>query len=38
VICDLIPYELGGRVELTYRADGVFCTIELAIENDSPNP
>jgi NO-binding membrane sensor protein with MHYT domain/two-component sensor histidine kinase len=29
VIRDLIPYELGGAVELTYAADGVSCRIEL---------
>ena len=35
VIRNLIPYELGGMVELMYRADGVCCTIEIAIENDT---
>jgi len=29
VIRDLIPYELGGRVDLGRAADGVRCTIEL---------
>jgi two-component sensor histidine kinase len=29
VIRDLIPYELGGAVDLSYVADGVRCRIEL---------
>ena len=35
VIRDLIPYELDGRVELEFRADGVCCTIEIEVESDS---
>jgi PAS domain S-box-containing protein len=34
VICDLIPYELGGSVDLDFSAAGVRCTIEIAIEDD----
>jgi PAS domain S-box-containing protein len=34
VIRDLIPYELGGTVELEFRLDGVRCTIEIAVECD----
>ena len=29
VIRDLLAYELGGRADLVYAADGVRCTIEL---------
>jgi hypothetical protein len=29
VICDLIPYELGGAVDLTFAADGVGCRIVI---------
>jgi len=32
VICDLIPYELGGTVDIDYRADGVQCRIEFPLE------
>jgi PAS domain S-box-containing protein len=35
VIRDLIPYELGGLVDLDFTAEGVRCTIEIAIEGDS---
>jgi hypothetical protein len=35
VIRDLIPYELGGLVDFDFTAEGVCCTIELAIEGDS---
>jgi two-component sensor histidine kinase len=34
VIRDLIPYELGGTVELEFRLDGVRCRIEIAVECD----
>jgi hypothetical protein len=34
VIRDLIPYELGGTVELEFGPNGVFCVIEIAIEPD----
>lgn len=29
VICDLIPYELGGAVDLTFAAKGVGCRIVI---------
>jgi PAS domain S-box-containing protein len=29
IICDLIPYELGGTVELVHAPEGVRCTIEI---------
>lgn len=32
VICDLIPYEFGGTVDLDYSAGGVRCQIELPLE------
>jgi two-component sensor histidine kinase len=32
VICDLIPYELGGRVDLDYATGGVRCKIEIPLE------
>jgi NO-binding membrane sensor protein with MHYT domain/two-component sensor histidine kinase len=32
VICELIPYELGGTVNIEYLADGVQCRIEFAFE------
>ena len=28
-ICNLIPYELGGTVDLTFDAGGVRCRIEV---------
>ena len=31
VICDLIPYELGGRVDINYATDGVQCRIEFPL-------
>jgi PAS domain S-box-containing protein len=34
VIRDLIPYELGGTVELEFGPNGVLCVIEIAIESD----
>ena len=37
VIRDLIPYELGGTVELEFRENGVSCTIEIAVDPDRPN-
>jgi two-component sensor histidine kinase len=35
VIRDLIPYELGGVVELTFGPNGVRCIIEIALERDA---
>jgi hypothetical protein len=32
VIGDLIPYELGGSVDLDYEADGVRCRIEFPLK------
>jgi NO-binding membrane sensor protein with MHYT domain/two-component sensor histidine kinase len=32
VICDLIPYELGGTVDINYVTDGVQCRIEFPLE------
>jgi two-component sensor histidine kinase len=32
VISDLIPYELGGMVDINYVADGVHCRIEFPLE------
>jgi two-component sensor histidine kinase len=29
IICELIPYELGGNVEHVYPSEGVRCTLEL---------
>ena len=35
VIRDLIPYEIGGTVELEFRTDGVCCTMEIAVGSDT---
>jgi two-component sensor histidine kinase len=32
VICELIPYEIGGTVDLNYATDGVQCRIEFPLE------
>ena len=32
VIRDVIPYELGGRVDLTFPADGLCCRFEIPVE------
>ena len=32
VICELIPYELGGTVDINYVIDGVQCQIEFPLE------
>jgi NO-binding membrane sensor protein with MHYT domain/two-component sensor histidine kinase len=32
VICELIPYELGGTVDINYLIDGVQCRIEFPLE------
>ena len=34
VIRNLIPYELGGTVEVDFAVGGVCCAIEFAIESD----
>jgi two-component sensor histidine kinase len=31
VICELIPYELGGTVDLNYLTDGLQCRIEFPV-------
>jgi NO-binding membrane sensor protein with MHYT domain/two-component sensor histidine kinase len=42
VISDLIPYELGGMVDIAYATDGVRCRIEFPLEqasgHDRPTP
>jgi NO-binding membrane sensor protein with MHYT domain/two-component sensor histidine kinase len=42
VICDLIPYELGGMVDINYETSGVHCRIEFPLEqangHDRPTP
>jgi two-component sensor histidine kinase len=32
LICDLIPHELGGTVDLAFSSDGACCTIELPLK------
>jgi PAS domain S-box-containing protein len=32
VIRDLIPYELGGKVDLTFDADGLRCRLDIPME------
>jgi PAS domain S-box-containing protein len=32
LICDLIPHELGGTVDLAFPSDGVSCTIEIPLK------
>jgi two-component sensor histidine kinase/integral membrane sensor domain MASE1 len=32
LIRDLIPYELGGVVELTFPRDGVYCEVEIPLK------
>jgi hypothetical protein len=32
VISELIPYELGGMVDVNYVIDGVHCRIEFQLE------
>jgi two-component sensor histidine kinase len=34
LICDLIPHELGGTVNLTFASEGVFCTIEIPLNDN----
>lgn len=35
LICDLIPHELGGTVDLAFSSDGVSCTIEIPLKTDT---
>ena len=32
LICDLIPYELGGTVDLAFSSGGVTCTIGIPLK------
>ena len=32
VICDLIPYELGGTVDLAFNVGGLYCRIEIPVD------
>jgi PAS domain S-box-containing protein len=32
LICDLIPHELGGTVDLAFLSEGVSCTIEIPLK------
>jgi two-component sensor histidine kinase len=32
LICDLIPHELGGTVDLAFSSEGVTCTIEIPLK------
>lgn len=32
VICDLVPYELGGTVDMDYATGGVRCRIEVSLD------
>ncbi|MFL5237797.1 MAG: MASE1 domain-containing protein [Rhizomicrobium sp.] len=32
LICDLIPHELGGTVDLAFSSDGVSCTIGIPLK------
>jgi two-component sensor histidine kinase len=32
LICDLIPHELGGKVDLAFSFEGVCCTIEIPLK------
>ena len=29
IICDLVPYELGGAADLAFAADGIRCRLEI---------
>jgi NO-binding membrane sensor protein with MHYT domain/two-component sensor histidine kinase len=35
VICELIPYELGGTVDINYLTDGLQCRIEFPVQKVS---
>ena len=34
LICDLIPHELGGTVDLAFSPEGVSCKIEIPLKPD----
>jgi PAS domain S-box-containing protein len=34
LICNLIPHELGGKVDLAFSSDGVSCAIEIPLKTD----
>src|SRR5262249_61334228 len=36
LIRDLIPHELGGKVDLVFAAEGVCCRIEVPLEEGRP--
>jgi two-component sensor histidine kinase len=39
VICELIPFELGGRVDLTFASAGLQCRLEIPadwLSSDAP--
>jgi len=38
VIGDLIPYELGGRVDLAFASDGLRCRVEIPSDYVSSGP
>ena len=33
LIRDLLPHELGGKVDLVFDSGGVICRIEIPVEN-----
>jgi two-component sensor histidine kinase len=35
LICELIPHELGGKVDLAFASDGARCRIEFPLERDT---
>ena len=37
LICDLIPHELGGTVDLVFLSEGVSCTIEIPLKTAMAN-
>jgi hypothetical protein len=38
LIRDLIPYELGGAVDLTFPSDGACCKIQIPLERGAEIP
>jgi len=37
LICDLIPHEVGGTVNLSFLSEGVSCTIEMPLKSTMAN-
>jgi hypothetical protein len=35
MIRELVPYELGGTVDLLFASDGAYCRIEFPLEDVS---